>query len=531
MTSMMRPTRRDRILRRSAHRVMCCFVFCVYFGLVSCAHHPMREDQLRSIEQLTDAWESQSDIHQDLSNLPPPAGLVAASVFSFRDQSGQYKPAPSNAFSTAVSQGGTAMVVEALADSGWFLALEREGLQNLLTERKIIRARRGDSAVPPLQGANIIIEGGVIGYDSNIKTGGAGAKYLGIGADEKYRVDALTVNLRAIDTANGTVIHTVNVTKTIISHAITASVFRFVKFKRLLEAEAGVTQNEPTQLILKDAIDTAVIRLILLGLVEGSWQLKDYRDLKDERLFLYATPMMQKQLIALHDRVARQTSWPPAVPMATSDVAPGGVRHAPKSGTGLIKKRDARPGAQKPNQANARANHSSANPTHSAQPKKGSSRAPTTPALQAAPKNSGNVVSKAHAENRLNTRATPTRGSADHDFSIQLAASHQVEGLRELSAQWGLPRDLVRIIRVKDVGSGDQKEWYTLQLGSYRSSEEAQTALEALPASLRTFEPWVNQRAQQFAPLGTGTGTGAAGVSDGTNPAPVGSAQNPLKVQ
>lgn len=512
---MMRWQVRHRGMDQIARCVVVFIVLSLSLGLTACAHQPLREDELRKITQLTDAWESQSDIHQDLSNLPPPAGLVAVSVFSFRDQSGQYKPAPANAFSTAVSQGGTAMVVEALSDSGWFLTLEREGLQNLLTERKIIRARRGESAVPPLQGANIIIEGGVIGYDSNIKTGGAGAKYLGIGADEKYRVDALTVNLRAVDTANGTVIHTVNVTKTIISHAVTASVFRFVKFKRLLEAEAGVTQNEPAQLILKDAIDTAVIRLILLGLVDGSWQLKDYRDLKDIRLFRYATPVMQEQLMTLHDRVASQMARPP--------VQSGASASQPRSPKGAPVIQSGNRGAGK-SASTRRIPSEKASGNKSSEKKSLGKRAPgkaaSPPRLSA---KQGNK--EAQSAPPVDRSRTANQASAMQDYSIQLAASKELQDLRDLSQQWGLPGNLVRIIRVRGAGKGDQREWYTLQLGSYRSSREAQTALEALPDTLRTFEPWVNQRAQQFQPVG------AAGAANAPAQAPAGSAANPLKVQ
>lgn len=473
--------------RERRHHLVRVLVLKVLLSVVcfmsGCAHHSVREEALRNIEQLTDAWDSQSSIHQDLSNLPPPAGLVAVAVFSFRDQSGQYKPAPANAFSTAVSQGGTAMLIEALSDSGWFLTLEREGLQNLLTERKIIRARRGETAVPPLQGANILIEGGVIGYDSNIKTGGAGAKYLGIGGDEKYRVDALTINLRAVDTANGAVIHTVNVSKTIISHAISASVFRFVKFKRLLEAEAGMTENEPAQLILKDAIDTAVIRLILVGLAEGSWQLKDYRDLKDPRLFDYATPDLRTILLTQHDRVVEQVARQRTAPKATGPAATPQARprtEAPLSAA-------SQPGAtQQKEIPKQKAGLGVANAGVSASP----------------PRPSSESSDEKSAE----------------DYSIQLAASDDVQVLTKLTQQWGLRAELVRILKVRDFKSGSEREWYTLQLGSFNSNREAQSALESLPVPLRSLEPWVTQRAQQFE------------VVPAAPVAPVGSPSNPAQV-
>ena len=117
-----------------------------------------------------------SATYQDLSSLPEPAGKIITSVYAFQDQTGQYRPAPSSNFSTAVTQGATAMLNTALKDSGWFIPLEREGLQNLLTERKIIRAANKGSEVsqslPPLASASVLLEGGIIAYESNVRTGG-----------------------------------------------------------------------------------------------------------------------------------------------------------------------------------------------------------------------------------------------------------------------------------------------------------------------------------------------------------------------
>ena len=91
-------------------------------------------------------------------------------------------------------------------------------------------------------------------YDTNIITGGVGARYFGIGASAKYRQDRITVYLRAVSTKNGEILKTIYVSKTILSQAVDASFFRFVKFQRLLEAETGFTQNEPVQLAVKDRL-------------------------------------------------------------------------------------------------------------------------------------------------------------------------------------------------------------------------------------------------------------------------------------
>ena len=222
---------------------------------------------------------------RDLLRLPLPKGKVIAAVYGFRDQTGQYKAAPDSSFSTSVTQGAAAMLIKALKDSGWFTTVERENLQDLLTERKIVRAlemapAKGEApaTVPALLPASILIEGGVIAYESNVRTGGAGARYLGIGLSTQYRVDQVTVNLRNIDIRHGQILQSISTTKTIYSYEIHPSVFKFVNFKDLLELEGGMTRNEPAQLCVKDAIESAVVHLVVQGLKDGTWSLKNEED-------------------------------------------------------------------------------------------------------------------------------------------------------------------------------------------------------------------------------------------------------------
>lgn len=220
-----------------------------------------------------------SSTYLDLINLPSPKGKVLASVYGFRDQTGQYKKSPHSNFSTAVTQGAGSMLVNALLDSGWFIPVEREGLQNLLTERKIIRAalkkKNNHEKLPPLLSSSLLFEGGVVAYESNVLTGGIGARYFGIGASDLYRKDQVTVSLRAVDIRTGRILKNVLTTKTIYSYEVDASVYRFVSFKKLLEAEAGYTRNEPAQLCVLNAIEAAVVQLIVQGVKDNIWQLED----------------------------------------------------------------------------------------------------------------------------------------------------------------------------------------------------------------------------------------------------------------
>ncbi|AEH00140.1 CsgG/HfaB family protein [Lacinutrix sp. 5H-3-7-4] len=216
-----------------------------------------------------------------LLSLPPAKVPLEVAVYNFSDQTGQYKAVENGStFSTAVTQGATTILIKALGDSGYFIPLERENFNNLSTERNIIRTTKqeyikglnpNEPPIEPLLYAGLMLEGGIISYDTNIVTGGAGARYFGVGGSARYRQDRITVYLRAISTKNGEILKTIYVSKTILSQAVDVSLFRFVKFQRLLEAETGFTQNEPVQLAVKDAIEKAVYDLILEGMQDGYW--------------------------------------------------------------------------------------------------------------------------------------------------------------------------------------------------------------------------------------------------------------------
>lgn len=220
--------------------------------------------------------------YRDLISLPPPKGKIMVSVYSFRDQSGQYKYHPAGStFSTAITQGASAMLIQALKSSGWFMPVEREGLNDLLTERKILGAKTeaGDQ-LSKLTPAPLIMGGGIIAYETNVMTGGFGAKYFGLGGMGEYRRDQVALNLRTIDVNTGVIIHSVNTTKTILSRQVDFNLFRFVSYQRLLEVETGLSTNEPPQLCVMEAIEKAVVGIVVEGILAGSWALADPEDIK-----------------------------------------------------------------------------------------------------------------------------------------------------------------------------------------------------------------------------------------------------------
>ncbi|BBM02195.1 hypothetical protein GL2_22690 [Microbulbifer sp. GL-2] len=123
--------------------------------------------------------------------------------------------------------------------------------------------------------ANMMLEGGIVAYETNIKTGGTGARYFGIGLSSQYRVDEVTVNLRAVDVRTGRVLSSVLTSKKIFSRQLQGDVYTFMEYKRLLEIEAGTTTNGPAQLCVLSAIESAVIHLIANGVNGKLWALQD----------------------------------------------------------------------------------------------------------------------------------------------------------------------------------------------------------------------------------------------------------------
>jgi curli production assembly/transport component CsgG len=232
-------------------------------------HQPTRTQSARLGEE--------TSITAELRNLPAPHEKIVAAVYKFRDQTGQYKQTETGSgFSTAVSQGTTNILLKALEESGWFVPIERENVSNLLNERKIIRSSLSQykseaENLPPLLFAGVILEGGIVSYDANTITGGAGLRFFGTGGSSQYRQDRVTVYLRAVATKSGKILKTVYTSKTILSQAIDAGTFRYVSFKRLLEVETGYATNEPAQMAVTEAIEKAVQSLVLEGIKDNLW--------------------------------------------------------------------------------------------------------------------------------------------------------------------------------------------------------------------------------------------------------------------
>ena len=224
-----------------------------------------------------------------LLEVPPAKKMPVVAVYGFKDLTGQRKARDGIAdFSTAVTQGGTEMLIDALKTAGkgkWFRVVERQGIDNLVRERQIIRSSRKEYAdeksqgIGPLLFAGMIIEGGIVGYDTNIQTGGRGARALGIGFSRQYRKDVVTVSVRAISVLTGEVLLNVQAQKSILSYGSGGDLFRFYEEgTQLVEYEDGVGNNESVTYAVRTAIEAAVLELIYQGHDRSLWSVgEDHR--------------------------------------------------------------------------------------------------------------------------------------------------------------------------------------------------------------------------------------------------------------
>ena len=217
-----------------------------------------------------------------LYHLPAPEQKPVIAIYggAFADFTGQRKSNSEFAlFSSAVTAAPETYLIRALkhaANGEFFRVVERVGIDNITKERQIIRSTRKDfkksDKLGPLLFAGLLMQGGVVDYETNLRTGGVGARTLGIGASRQFREDTVTVTLRTVSVLTGEILIEVLVTKKILSVGTSGDIFRFVEAgTQLVELEAGATENESSAIALREAIETAVYNTILEGKEKGFW--------------------------------------------------------------------------------------------------------------------------------------------------------------------------------------------------------------------------------------------------------------------
>jgi curli production assembly/transport component CsgG len=261
-----------------------------------------------TLDKAPEVTTQMTQVKKEFDTIPAPSTgkPLSVAVYSFTDKTGQRRPQANIAsLSTAVTQGSETFLIQALQNVGrsqWFDVVERVGIDNLTKERLIIRQMReayeGAGAKPlmPMQFAGIIIEGGIVGYDTSTTSGGVGQRIFGIGKQTQWSTDTVTVGLRAVSVNTGKVLATVTVQKTILSSADSVTALKFFDAgTRAFEAEAGLTINEPGTYATKATIEMAVVELIKEGQRKGIW---DYKPEIKEPPAMSFVPIQPKPVIS-----------------------------------------------------------------------------------------------------------------------------------------------------------------------------------------------------------------------------------------
>jgi curli production assembly/transport component CsgG len=256
---------------------------CVSNATIDKYTEAMKSSEVTNTLPLPDAEPITRLTRSKLPDLAPPNGPpITIAVYNFGDKTGQRKPNDNVAvLSSAVTQGAEVFLIKALQDAGkgkWFQVVERVGLDNLVKERQLIRSQRetyeGKEAKPlsPMLVAGIMIEGGIVGYDSNVGSGGVGAALLGIGASAQYRTDIVTVVMRLVSVSTGEVLVSAGATKTILSSGVGGNVMKFIDHGTMsVQLEAGYNMNEQSTYAIRLATEEAVVDLIKQGAAKKLW--------------------------------------------------------------------------------------------------------------------------------------------------------------------------------------------------------------------------------------------------------------------
>ena len=220
-------------------------------------------------------------ITKEILEVPEPVQKPVVAVYKFSDYTGQRKSVDGYAnFSTAMTQAPETYLIRALKQSGFFRVVERGGLDHITRERQIIRSTRekfdDETDQLPLLFAGIIIEGGIVDYNTNLLTGGIGARYLGIGASKQYREDTVLVSIRIVSVSTGEILLENLTTKTILSVGVSKDVFRYIADGlELVEYESGNAMNESKSIALQSAIEIGIVDIINQGSEKGFWTFKE----------------------------------------------------------------------------------------------------------------------------------------------------------------------------------------------------------------------------------------------------------------
>ena len=239
---------------------------------------------LGACANIQDAETSKPDISNQslsgvLSELPQvKSDPLIVGVYSIPDQTGQRAlSAGQTTMSSAIPQGLTALLVQELTNVGegaYFRVVERENIDDLLNERRIVASTLGESAelnLQPLLLPGVLLTGSAVSYDRKVYQNFAGIGAASINLQKDVYVDRVGFVLRATSVQTGEVLESIYVSKEVRSQVSGLTGLKIID-EDMAGAEIGSAANEPTSIAVRKAIAAAVNELSLRGIERGWWK-------------------------------------------------------------------------------------------------------------------------------------------------------------------------------------------------------------------------------------------------------------------
>jgi curli production assembly/transport component CsgG len=275
-------------------------------GLSACSHLQAANDPPAHIAVIG----SLAKTSPMLAQLPPPPRQITVAVYDFPDLTGQRKPTAPGAvvseLSTAVTQGASSIVIEALQAAGngtYFNVVDRTRDADQVRERSVIADSTGSPSNKPdkkgdgktgssaanvrrLRPAEYIINGGLVAFERSVLISNSSLSILGIGGAKSVIRNYVSVTMRLVRADTAEVVASVTAyrsidtdTAGISSHSRAANglypdslLTKYPSPSDYLEADFSGTRNEMTQIAIREAIEADLIELIDRGNRMALWQ-------------------------------------------------------------------------------------------------------------------------------------------------------------------------------------------------------------------------------------------------------------------
>jgi curli biogenesis system outer membrane secretion channel CsgG len=204
---------------------------------------------------------------------------IRVALGAFDDKTGQYKDSTVLRYSSAVTKGGADLLSHLLYRAlGPRILVERDP-RNLgiirqeydMTykydnEGRLIGLVQQGGPVGGLSGAKYLVTGAVIYYIVDPSSGGGGLNVQGIGFNVKFGSARVAVELRLVDMASSEVVWSTIQESGVDGWQVGADMFRFVSSNGssyLVQAEAGMAAQLPTDYALQMSLEESVARMVL----------------------------------------------------------------------------------------------------------------------------------------------------------------------------------------------------------------------------------------------------------------------------